>query len=82
MTKEEEPSALDPLGCAREVSESACSKIALRIAFVMSFADGYHPKQSDFLDVDDKNIGEEARKNTTSTRNQQIRRANVENRVV
>jgi len=66
VTKEEEPSALDPIGCAREVSESACSRIALRIAFVMSFADGYHPKQSDILDFDD-NIGEETKKNTTST---------------
>lgn len=39
---EEEPSALKTDGSAREASEISCIKVALRVAFVMSFAEGYH----------------------------------------
>ena len=47
VTREEEPSALNTLGCAREISEFDCSRAALRIAFVMSFAEDYHPKDEE-----------------------------------
>ena len=42
ITIEEEPSALRKDGSSREASEIASTKVALRIAFVMSFAEGYH----------------------------------------
>jgi len=58
VTREEEPSALDMLGSAREVSEAECSKVALRIAFVMSFAEGYHPKTPESPKMDSENAGD------------------------
>ena len=39
---EEEPSALKPDGSTREAAEIGCIKVALRVAFVMSFAEGYY----------------------------------------
>ena len=41
LTSEEEPSSLEATS-GREVSELASHRSALRIAFVMAFADGYH----------------------------------------
>lgn len=45
VSMEEEPSALKPDGSAREASELECTKVSLRVAFVMSFAEGYHKSQ-------------------------------------
>jgi hypothetical protein len=42
LTSEEEPNSLKSGGSAREASELASRRAALRIAFVMAFADGYH----------------------------------------
>ena len=58
VTREEEPSALDVRGSAREVSEFDCAKVALRIAFVMSFADGYHPKAPESPRAETENTGD------------------------
>lgn len=40
VTLEEEPSGLSISGSSREASECACRRVALRIAFVLSFAEG------------------------------------------
>ena len=37
ISREEEPSALQPDGSSRESSELDCTKVSLRVAFVMSF---------------------------------------------
>ena len=42
VCQEEEPSALQPHGSSREASELDCTKVSLRVAFVMSFSEGYH----------------------------------------
>ena len=42
LVSEEEPSCLRMAGSARELSERGSQRVALRIAFVMAFADGYH----------------------------------------
>ena len=46
LTSEEEPSSLEATS-GREVSELASHRSALRIAFVMAFADGYHQSLGD-----------------------------------
>jgi len=46
ISKEEEPSALQPDGSSREASEIDCTKVSFRVAFVMSFAEGYHKSQT------------------------------------
>ncbi|KAI2500113.1 hypothetical protein MHU86_14380 [Fragilaria crotonensis] len=73
VTREEEPNALDDLGSAREVSESDCAKVALRIAFVMSFAEGYHPKNTEFPVLDSENSGDTNNK-TSKARDGQIKK--------
>lgn len=47
VVKEEEPSALAINGSLREASEFSTARVSLRIAFVMSFADGYHSKDTE-----------------------------------
>uniref|UniRef100_A0A6V2FME6 Uncharacterized protein n=1 Tax=Ditylum brightwellii TaxID=49249 RepID=A0A6V2FME6_9STRA len=42
ITADEEPSAIKYPGSARETSEYNNARVAIRIAFVISFADGYH----------------------------------------
>jgi hypothetical protein len=42
LTSEEEPSSLRAAGSARESSELESCRVALRIAFVMAFAEGYY----------------------------------------
>ena len=44
MIADEEPSALTIRGCAREVMERTNAIVSLRIAFVVSFAVGYHER--------------------------------------
>ena len=73
VTREEEPNALDDLGSAREVSESDCAKVALRIAFVMSFAEGYHPMESETPIQDSENSGDRNNK-TNFARDGQIKK--------
>jgi hypothetical protein len=46
LTSEEEPSSLEATS-RREISELASHRSALRIAFVMAFADGYHGSLND-----------------------------------
>lgn len=45
VVADEEPSAVTIKGCAREVMERSNTMVSLRVAFIMSFADGYY-KQS------------------------------------
>jgi len=42
VISQEEPSALKSIGSSRESSDFSVARVALRIAFVVSFADGYH----------------------------------------
>jgi hypothetical protein len=57
VTKVEESSLFDHAGSAREASETDCTRVALRIAFIMSFAERYHPKlQDDSSYADDKPV--------------------------
>ncbi len=42
VCQEEEPSTLQPHRSSREASELECTKVSLRVAFVMSFSEGYH----------------------------------------
>ena len=46
LTSEEEPNSLKENGSARESSEIASRRAALRIAFVMAFAEGYYSEGS------------------------------------
>jgi len=56
LTSEEEPSSLEATS-GREVSELASHRSALRIAFVMAFADGYHQSLTkDSSGDDDENL--------------------------
>ena len=59
LTSEEEPSSLEATS-RREISELASHRSALRIAFVMAFADGYHHSLTD--DPNEEN-DENSRKN-------------------
>jgi len=42
FTAEEETTALKPLSCVREKSEYRSSRVGLRVAYVMSFAEDFH----------------------------------------
>jgi len=48
MTADEEQSSIKAT-TARETSEFLCTRTALRVAFVMSFAEGFHPENDDNL---------------------------------
>jgi len=53
----EEPSALNAMSSLRESSEHICSRVALRIAFLICFAEGYHRnKESIAEEFGDENI--------------------------
>ena len=52
IVTKEEPSALTTDGCAREEMELSNTIVSLRIAFVMSYADGYHKKKRSNADDD------------------------------
>ena len=46
IVADEEPSALTGDGCAREEMERSNIRVSLRIAFVMSYAEDYHKRES------------------------------------
>jgi hypothetical protein len=60
LTSEEEPSSLRAIGSAREVSELASRRVALRIAFVMAYSDGYYASRSDGDTSLDENLSSTA----------------------
>jgi hypothetical protein len=62
ISMEEEPSALKPDGSSREASEIGSTKVALRVAFVMSFAEGYH-RSGKIESNDDENMSSKANTN-------------------
>ncbi len=63
IVTKEEPSALTADGCAREEMELSNTIVSLRIAFVMSYAEGYHKKQSN---ADDDLDGQTATRGSRS----------------
>ena len=68
IVTKEEPSALTADGCAREEMELSNTIVSLRIAFVMSYAEGYHKKQSN------ANYDLEGKTATSSSRSRATRR--------
>ena len=67
IVADEEPSALTGVGCAREEMERSNVIVSLRIAFVMSYAEGYHKRESSA-------DGDESTSQSASTRARATRR--------
>jgi len=66
IVADEEPSALTGDGCAREEMEQSNVKVSLRVAFVMSYAEGYHKRESS--GDDDDSTGHTASSHSRTTR--------------
>lgn len=67
IVADEEPSALTGDGCAREEMERSNIRVSLRIAFVMSYAESYHKRESSA-------DGDESSSQAASTRARATRR--------
>jgi len=68
LTSEEEPSSIE-VTSGREVSELASHRSALRIAFVMAFADGYHkPLTDDYNEDNNENLKADANRKMKSSK--------------
>ena len=84
LTSEEEPSSLEPTS-GREVSELASHRSALRIAFVMAFAEGYHqsPMDGSSMENDENAKKDFNRKEKTSRRGllSKTKKTKVQNQV-
>ena len=61
LTSEEEPNSLKTDGSTREESEFASRRSALRIAFIMAHAPGYHSETSKMNPVNDENANDSTR---------------------
>eukprot|EP00536_Pseudo-nitzschia_multiseries_P002925 jgi/Psemu1/236193/estExt_Genewise1.C_410140 len=68
LTSEEEPSSLEATS-GREMSELASHRSALRIAFVMAFADGYHrPLTDNSNEYNNENLEPDVNRKTKSSK--------------
>ena len=56
ITLSEEPSALKALSSLRELSDHHCSRVALRIAFLVCFAEDYHCHAESSPEMDNENV--------------------------